>query len=249
MTSPKIEIENLRKEFGDVTALTDVNLTVHENEFVAVVGASGCGKSTMLNMIAGLDSPTSGTVAVSGQPVTGPGRDRGVVFQQATLLPWLSVQKNVEFALQAEPLTRKERVDRAREFLGLVGLGGFEQSLPNQLSGGMQQRAALARSLSYGPDVLLMDEPFGALDALTRRTMQELLLEVWEKHRITVVLVTHDISEAVVTSDRVVVMTPRPGRVREKIDVPMPRPRDLADEERLEFRDRVREIIDLIHEP
>lgn len=184
MTSPKIEIENLRKEFGDVTALTDVNLTVHENEFVAVVGASGCGKSTLLNMIAGLDSPTSGTVAVSGQPVTGPGRDRGVVFQQATLLPWLSVQKNVEFALQAEPLTRKERVDRAREFLGLVGLGGFEQSLPNQLSGGMQQRAALARSLSYGPDVLLMDEPFGALDALTRRTMQELLLEVWEKHQI-----------------------------------------------------------------
>ena len=245
---PRIRAAGLTKHFGAVTALDGVDLEVGENEFVSIVGASGCGKSTLLALIAGLEEPSAGTLEASGSPITGPGRDRGVVFQQATLMPWLTVQQNVEFALRGEPgLSRAGRADRAREFLGLVGLAGFEAAHPAQLSGGMQQRAALARSLSYGPDVLLMDEPFGALDALTRRTMQELLLEVWEQHRLTVLLVTHDIDEAVVTSDRVVVMSPRPGRVQRIVDVPIPRPRTLASERTPEFRALSDEILRLIH--
>lgn len=244
----KIRIQGLSKVFEDVVALQGIDLSVHTNEFVAVVGASGCGKSTLLSVIAGLEAPSAGSVEVSGEPVTGPGRDRGVVFQQATLMPWLNVQKNVEFALRGEVgLSAHERTDRARDFLGLVGLSGFEKSYPSQLSGGMQQRVALARSLSYGPDILLMDEPFGALDSLTRRTMQELLLDVWERHRLTVVLVTHDIEEAVVTSDRVIVLSPRPGRVQRIIDVPIDRPRSLADSQRREFREYRDEILRLIH--
>lgn len=245
---PKIVARNLSKHFGDVVALDGVDLTVAENEFVAIVGASGCGKSTLLSLIAGLDDPSSGELSVSGVPVTGPGRDRGVVFQQATLMPWLTVQRNIEFALRGEALSKADRRDRAREFLGLVGLEGFENSFPAQLSGGMQQRVALARSLSYGPDILLMDEPFGALDALTRRTMQDLLLEVWERHRLTVLLVTHDIDEAVLTSDRVVVMSPRPGRVKRELGVPIARPRTSAVRELPVFHERTHEILDLIHE-
>ena len=247
--TPKLLAEGVVKRFGSVTALDGIDLVVERNEFVSIVGASGCGKSTLLSLIAGLEEPTAGTLAVDGREILGPGRDRGVVFQQATLMPWLTVQKNVEFALRGESgLSKAERADRAREFLGLVGLAGFEGAHPAQLSGGMQQRAALARSLCYGPDVLLMDEPFGALDALTRRTMQELLLEVWEQHRLTVLLVTHDIDEAVITSDRVVVMSPRPGRVRRIVDVPIPRPRTLASERAPEFREISDEILGLIHE-
>lgn len=245
---PRIRVAGLTKHFGDVVALDGVDLEVGENEFVSIVGASGCGKSTLLSLIAGLEDPTAGTLEAAGVPITGPGRDRGVVFQQATLMPWLTVQQNIEFALRGEPgLSRADRADRAREFIGLVGLEGFEQSHPAQLSGGMQQRTALARSLSYGPHVLLMDEPFGALDALTRRTMQELLLRVWEQHKLTVLLVTHDIDEAVVTSDRVVVMSPRPGRVQRVVDVPIPRPRTLASERTPEFRELSDEILGLIH--
>ena len=246
--APKLEVSGVTKRFGEVTALEGVDLTVAKNEFVSIVGASGCGKSTLLSLIAGLEDATAGTLAVDGRPITGPGRDRGVVFQQATLMPWLTVQQNVEFALRGEPgLSRADRAERAREFLGLVGLGGFEAARPSQLSGGMQQRVALARSLSYGPEILLMDEPFGALDALTRRTMQELLLEIWERHRLTVLLVTHDIGEAVVTSDRVVVMSPRPGRVRQFIDVPIARPRTLQSERTAEFQDLQDEVLGLIH--
>ncbi|WP_336658778.1 ABC transporter ATP-binding protein [Leucobacter sp. USHLN153] len=246
--APKLRATGVSKRFGEVTALEGVDLAVSENEFVSIVGASGCGKSTLLSLIAGLEEPTSGSLEVSGAPITGPGRDRGVVFQQATLMPWLTVQQNVEFALRGERgLSAGDRADRAREFLGLVGLGGFERSYPAQLSGGMQQRVALARSLCYGPDILLMDEPFGALDALTRRTMQELLLEVWERHRLTVLLVTHDIGEAVVTSDRVVVMSPRPGRVQRIVDVPIARPRTLASERTTVFQDLHDEVLELIH--
>lgn len=249
MSEPtKVVASGLIKKFGAVTALEGIDLSVSENEFVSIVGASGCGKSTLLSVIAGLEEPTAGTVEVGGRRVEGPGRDRGVVFQHATLMPWLTVQKNVEFALRGETgISKSERSDRASEFLRLVGLDGFERSFPSQLSGGMQQRVALARSLSYGPEVLLMDEPFGALDALTRRTMQELLLEVWEQHRLTVLLVTHDIDEAVVTSDRVVVMTPRPGRVQRVVEVPIARPRTLASERTPQFRDLSDEILGLIH--
>ena len=222
---PKVEVRGLSKHFGDFAALEDVNLALGEKEFVSLVGVSGCGKSTLLSIIAGLADPTSGEVLVDGEPITGPGRDRGVVFQQATLLPWLTALKNVEFGLRAEPLSADERRARAQEHLDLVGLTGFENAYPAQLSGGMQQRVALARSLSYRPKILLMDEPFGALDAITRRDMQELLTQVWETHRLTVLFVTHDIEEAVFISDRVVTMSPRPGRIHTEVDVDLARPR------------------------
>ncbi|MDR1833991.1 MAG: ArgE/DapE family deacylase [Propionibacteriaceae bacterium] len=225
MAAPKVEIRGLSKKFGDLTALDRVDLALGENEFVSLVGVSGCGKSTLLSIIAGLTDPTAGEVLVDGEPISGPGRDRGVVFQQATLLPWLTAQANVEFALRGEPLSPAERRERAAEHLALVGLDGFENSYPAQLSGGMQQRVALARSLSYRPKILLMDEPFGALDAITRREMQELLTQVWETHRLTVLFVTHDIEEAVFISDRVVTMTPRPGRIHTEVAIDLPRPR------------------------
>ncbi|MCL2803766.1 MAG: M20/M25/M40 family metallo-hydrolase [Micrococcales bacterium] len=224
-TAPKVVIRGLSKRFGDLTALVDVDLDLGQNEFVSLVGVSGCGKSTLLSIIAGLDEPTEGEVLVDGQPVTAPGRDRGVVFQQATLLPWLNAVNNVEFALRAEPITPAERRARATELLNLVKLTGFEQAYPAQLSGGMQQRVALARSLSYRPKILLMDEPFGALDAITRQEMQELLTQIWEAHRLTVLFVTHDIEEATFISDRVVTMTPRPGRIHTEVVVDLPRPR------------------------
>jgi NitT/TauT family transport system ATP-binding protein len=228
MSGPRVQVEGVVKRFGEVTALAGVDLALAENEFVSLVGVSGCGKSTLLSIIAGLQDPDEGTVVAGGRPVTGPGRDRGVVFQQATLLPWLTARQNVEFALAAEPLTRAERTAVALEHLALVGLTGFEDAYPAQLSGGMQQRVALARSLSYRPEILLMDEPFGALDALTRRDMQELLTGVWETHRLTVLFVTHDIEEAVFISDRVVTMTPRPGRIHADVTIPLARPRTAA---------------------
>jgi len=225
MTAPKVEIRRISKRFGEVTALDEVDMVLNDNEFVSLVGVSGCGKSTLLSIIAGLAEPTAGEVVVGGVPVTGPGRDRGVVFQHATLLPWLTARRNVEFALRGEPMSAAERTRTAQEHLELVGLKGFENAYPAQLSGGMQQRVALARSLSYRPEILLMDEPFGALDALTRGEMQELLTEVWETHRLTVLFVTHDIEEAVFISDRVVIMTPRPGRILTEVKVDLERPR------------------------
>jgi NitT/TauT family transport system ATP-binding protein len=225
----KIRVQDLAKAFptrtGEVSAVDGAAFEVAANEFVTIVGTSGCGKSTVLNILAGLQPATSGRALVDGVPVTGPGRDRGVVFQSYTLFPWMSALKNIEFALRAEPIPRAERRVRARRYLDLVGLSEFADALPSQLSGGMRQRVAIARSLSYQPSILLMDEPFGALDALTRQSMQELLTEVWEQHRLTVVFVTHDVEEAVYISDRVLVMTRRPGRIKEDVVVPLPRPR------------------------
>ncbi len=243
MTVPRVRVTDLSKRFDTVLAIEHIDLDLAVNEFVSVVGASGCGKSTLLSIIAGLTDATTGEVLVDGDVITGPGRDRGVVFQGFTMLPWLTAQGNVEFALRDEPIERAERAKVAREHLALVGLDGFEDHFPSQLSGGMQQRVAIARSLSYKPQILLMDEPFGALDALTRREMQELLIEVWEKHRLTVLMVTHDIEEAILTSDRVVVMTPRPGRVAEIADVPLPRPRDSAMVDWPEFRELDRRVL------
>ncbi|MGO2658158.1 ABC transporter ATP-binding protein [Mycetocola reblochoni] len=245
---PRVTVAGVSKQFGEVTALTDVDLVLGDREFVSVVGASGCGKSTLLSIIAGLEAPTTGSASIAGAEILGPGRDRGVVFQQATLLPWLSALDNVVFALDGEQgLSKRDRVERAREALAQVGLTGFEQAYPAQLSGGMQQRVALARSLAYGPSVLLMDEPFGALDALTRRTMQELLTQVWERNRMTVMLITHDIEEAVFLSDRVVAMTPRPGKVAAEYAIELPRPRtpDVIGNDA--FREYYRDILDLIH--
>jgi len=225
----KIRVQDLEKRFptrgGEVVAVEGAAFDVAENEFVTIVGTSGCGKSTVLNILAGLQPATSGRALVDGTAVTGPGRDRGVVFQTYTLFPWMTAVKNIEFALRAEPIARAERRARARRYLELVGLDDFADALPAQLSGGMRQRVAIARSLSYQPSVLLMDEPFGALDALTRQSMQELLTDIWEQHRLTVVFVTHDVEEAVYISDRVLVMTRRPGRIKEDVAVPLPRPR------------------------
>ncbi|AKS30939.1 hypothetical protein AFA91_02570 [Mycolicibacterium goodii] len=225
----KLEVRHLSKEFRvgkqSVLAVDDVCFSVADNEFVSVVGPSGCGKSTLLTVAAGLEDPTSGSVLVDGAVVRGPGRDRGVVFQAYSLCPWLTVRGNVEFALRGEKIGRAERRRRAMEQLEVVGLSGFAEAYPAQLSGGMRQRVAIARALSYRPSVLLMDEPFGALDALNRRTMQSLLTRVWEDHRLTVLFITHDIDEAVYLSDRVLVMSPRPGRIVEDVRIDLDRPR------------------------
>jgi NitT/TauT family transport system ATP-binding protein len=226
MNRGKLAVHGVRKVFegrsGDVVALDGVDFEIAEKEFVTVIGTSGCGKSTLLSIIAGLEEETEGEVLVAGEPVVAPGRDRGVVFQSYTLFPWLTAQKNVEFALRE---SGSERVRIAREHLRLVGLERFADAYPSQLSGGMRQRVAIARALSYRPEVLLMDEPFGALDAQTRQLMQELLTRVWEEHRLTVMFVTHDIDEAVFLSDRVLVMTARPGRIKEDIEIGLERPR------------------------
>jgi NitT/TauT family transport system ATP-binding protein len=223
---PKLSVRDLRKVFdargGEVVALDGVEFEIAEKEFVTVIGTSGCGKSTLLSIIAGLEEETDGVVLVDGDYVVGPGRDRGVVFQSYTLFPWLTAQQNVEFALRG---SGRERAEIASEHLSLVGLERFGDSYPSQLSGGMRQRVAIARALSYKPEVLLMDEPFGALDAQTRQLMQELLTRVWEEHRLTVMFVTHDIDEAVFLSDRVLVMTARPGRIKEELQVEIERPR------------------------
>jgi len=190
-----------------------------------VLGPSGCGKSTLLRLVAGLETPTTGEILLDGTPIAGAGADRGVVFQSYTLFPWLTAQQNVEFALKAAGHKGAEANAAARDHLKLVGLDGFENAFPRELSGGMKQRVAIARALSYRPKMLLMDEPFGALDALTRHHMQELLTRVWERHRLTVLFITHDVEEAVYMSDRVAVMSNRPGRIKEFIDIDLERPR------------------------
>jgi|tagenome__1003787_1003787.scaffolds.fasta_scaffold20827496_2 NitT/TauT family transport system ATP-binding protein len=229
MAPAKLSITGLRKVFrgdrGDVVALDGVDLAVADNEFVSLVGTSGCGKSTLLSIVAGLEDHDSGTVEVDGRPIDGPGLDRGVVFQSYTLLPWLTARGNVEFALRAAGRSAAEVRDVARDHLALVGLTNFAEAYPSELSGGMKQRVAIARALSYRPRMLLMDEPFGALDALTRHHMQELLARIWERHRLTVLFVTHDVEEAVYMSDRVAVMSNRPGRIKAVIPVDLPRPR------------------------
>jgi NitT/TauT family transport system ATP-binding protein len=242
----RLEIRDLCKTFpakqAPVEALGGVSMGLRENEFVTLVGTSGCGKSTLLSIVAGLIEQTSGRVLVDGAPVTGPGRDRGVVFQTYTLFPWLTARQNVEFALQGEKLSRRERREVAFEHLSMVGLAARADAYPHELSGGMKQRVAIARALCYRPRILLMDEPFGALDAQTRLLMQELLTRVWESHRLTVLFVTHDVDEAVFISDRVVVMTNRPGKVKEEVAVDLPRPRAFelqATPEFLALRSRV----------
>lgn len=246
---PIVSVRDVTKRFGAVTAVEDCSFDLVENEFVSLVGASGCGKSTILAVIAGLIAQSSGEVDVAGTPVLGPGRDRGVVFQGFSLMPWLTALGNVEFALRDEPLPAAQRRQVAMEHLDLVGLSGFEKSYPAQLSGGMQQRVAIARSLSYRPRILLMDEPFGALDALTRREMHTLLTSVWEAHRLTVLMVTHDIEEAIITSDRVLVMTPRPGRIAAEFTVPLDRPRSSGMLDGQEVRTLFHDILDAVHAP
>jgi ABC-type nitrate/sulfonate/bicarbonate transport system ATPase subunit len=214
-----------RSAHGETVALQATDLEVAENDFVTILGPSGCGKSTLLRIIAGLDSPTSGEVLQDGTPIVGPGPDRGMVFQSYTLFPWLTVRENVCFGLRERGLPRERQLEIAGDFIGKVGLTGFERHYPKQLSGGMQQRTALARALANQPRVLLMDEPFGALDHQTRELMQELLLGIWEAQRKTVLFVTHDIDEAVFMANRVVVMSARPGRIKLDRAVALPHPR------------------------
>ncbi|NIY63114.1 Taurine ABC transporter, ATP-binding protein [Streptomyces malaysiensis] len=207
------------------TALGQVSLDIGDREFVAVVGPSGCGKSTLLSMVAGLVQPTSGTVTVDGAPVAGPGPDRGVIFQQYALFPWLTVRGNVEFGLKLAHVPAAERRRRADHAIELVGLADFADALPKTLSGGMKQRCAIARAYAVDPEVLLMDEPFGALDALTRVQLQDQLLDTWTQERRTVLFITHDVDEAVYLAGRVVVMAARPGRIHRVIEVDLPYPR------------------------
>jgi len=234
--SSRIELRNVGQTFwvrGDedkrlreFVALDGLDLDIRAGEFLTLVGPSGCGKSTVLDLISGLASPTSGSLTIDGTPITGPGLDRSVVFQQYTLLPWRSAQANIEFALEAKGgLSRSERAQRAREYLDLVGLGEFANRYPHELSGGMKQRVAIARSLSYQPQVLLMDEPFGALDAQTRERLQEELVRIWEHTGTTVVFITHDIEEAVFLGQRVAVMSGRPGRIKEIVTIELDRSR------------------------
>ncbi|GAA0920827.1 ABC transporter ATP-binding protein [Nonomuraea longicatena] len=215
----KIRFREVTKEFGAFTALSGFNLDVRPGEFLTLVGPSGCGKSTLLDLLTGLVKPTGGEILVDGRPVEGPGLDRGVVFQQYALFPWHTALANVEFGLEATGVPRRKRASIALRHLELVGLGGFASHFPHELSGGMRQRVAIARSLACDPEVLLMDEPFAALDAQTRETLQEELLDIWQRTGKTIVFITHAIDEAVYLGQRVAVMTPSPGRVREVVDV------------------------------
>ncbi|MBC7961611.1 MAG: ABC transporter ATP-binding protein [Steroidobacteraceae bacterium] len=221
-------IEGLNKSYqvnsADVVALQGIDLAIREGEFVSIVGSSGCGKSTLLRIIAGLENGYSGEVRIGGSRIAGPGLDRGMVFQEHRLIPWLTVEQNVAFGLNS--LDNGQRDTVVREHLELVGLAAFVKALPHQLSGGMSQRVAIARALVNNPQVLLLDEPFGALDALTRIQMQQEILRIWEVERTTMVLVTHDIDEAIFLGDRVVIMSSRPGTVKKIVPVQLPRPRD-----------------------
>ena len=224
-----ISVEAVSKAFGAVQALVDVDVRVRAGEFVAVIGPSGCGKTTLLKIVAGLLRPDRGRVRVGDREVTGPGRESSVVFQDFALLPWATVQGNVEFGLLLRGIEPGPRAERARRAIAKVGLEGFEEAYPAQLSGGMQQRVGLARALAVNPRVLLLDEPFASIDEQTRRLFQDDLLRVWSEERKTVVLVTHSMEEAIYLSDRVIVLSPRPGRVHQTLEVPLPRPREETD--------------------
>ncbi|GGO87873.1 ABC transporter ATP-binding protein [Wenjunlia tyrosinilytica] len=235
-----------RTEF---TAVQGVDLEVAAGEFTVLVGPSGCGKSTLLDLLGGLTQPSGGQILVDGEPVTGPGLDRGIVFQQYALLPWRTAQGNVEFGLEATGVPRRRRAERARHYLDLVGLAGFEDRHPHELSGGMKQRVAIARSLAYDPDVLLMDEPFAALDAQTRESLQDELLGIWERTGKTIVFITHGIEEAVYLGQRVAVLTSRPGRVKQVVPIDLGRRTDVADlRSSPEFAHYRHRIWDLLHD-
>ena len=226
----KVSIQGVEKKYntrkGEVVALKGVNFDIKENEFICVIGPSGCGKSTLLNIIAGLLEPTAGQILVDGKPIQGTGTDRGVVFQQYALFPWLTVKKNVEFGLKLKGLSKEECESIAMKYLKMVELEKFADSYPKELSGGMKQRVAIARAYAMNPEVLLMDEPFGALDAQTRTQLQTELLKAWQEEHKTCFFVTHDIEEAIVLATRVVIMSARPGRIKEVVDIDIPYPRD-----------------------
>ena len=246
----RLKVNHLGKVFGEgaqaVTALQDVNLEIRQSEFVMIVGPSGCGKTTLINIIGGLDQQTSGDVFLDGRMISGPGADRGMVFQGYSLFPWLTVLKNVEFGLKMKGIPSSHRERTARKYIRLVGLEGFENALPKQLSGGMKQRVAIARTLANEPEILLMDEPFGALDAQTRVVMQELLADIRRKTDTTILFITHDIDEAVLLGDRVYVMSRRPGSVRDVLEVNLPGERSHNSLVLPEFLEIKKKIMDML---
>jgi len=221
-----LQITNLHKHFdtknGTLVVLKDINMTIEQGEFICAVGASGSGKSTLLRQIAGLDTPTLGEVSIDGKCVTGPGPDRGMVFQHYTLYPWMTVQENAEFGLKLQGVPKKQRREQASYYLSVVGLTEFAQSLPKELSGGMKQRVAIARALTSEPKVLLMDEPFGALDIHTKESMHQFMLDLWRRTNITIFMITHDVEEAVFLSNRIYALGTRPGTVRKEISIKLP---------------------------
>lgn len=246
----KLSVRNLTRTYEEtnepVEALRDVNLEVAESEFVMIVGPSGCGKTTLINIIGGLDHATRGEVLLDGRAVSGSGADRGMVFQGYSLFPWLTVRKNVEFGLKMKGVSKAERARQSQKYIELVGLTGFEDALPRQLSGGMKQRVAIARTLANEPEVLLMDEPFGALDAQTRVVMQELLADISRRTGTTILFITHDIDEAVLLGDRIYVMSRRPGTIRDVLTVNIPGERSHNSLVLPEFLDTKKKIMDML---
>lgn len=248
-----LEVKSLGKKFnsqqGLVTALKDINFKTHRREFVCVIGPSGCGKSTLIRILAGLESPSSGEVLLDNKPVLEPGPDRGMVFQGYTLFPWLSVKHNVMFGLEMQGNTRATAESEAMNWIDLVGLEKFANAYPHQLSGGMKQRVAIARALANKPRILLMDEPFGALDAQTRGKMQANLIEIWRNIDITILFITHDLEEAIYLADRILVLKANPGEVHEMIEVSVPRPRTPGQDISPEFLATKKRLEELIHPP
>ncbi|MBD1920625.1 ABC transporter ATP-binding protein [Microcoleus sp. FACHB-831] len=244
-----LQINNLHKQFetknGKLVVLKDINMTIKQGEFICAVGASGSGKSTLLRQIAGLDKPTSGEVRVDGVCVTAPGPDRGMVFQHYTLFPWMSVQENTEFGLKLQGVPKKIRREQASYYLSVVGLANFAKALPKELSGGMKQRVAIARALVSEPKVLLMDEPFGALDVHTKESMHEFMLDLWQRTKITVFMITHDVEEAVFLSNRIYALGARPGTVRKEITIKLPE-RTQTVKRHSKFHDYRDELMDLM---
>ena len=248
----KLCVNNITKDFegagGKVTALNGVSFSVEEGEFAVIVGPSGCGKSTLLNIVGGLEEASSGTVSVAGREVKEPGADRGMVFQGYSLFPWLNVRKNVEFGLKMRGIAQSEREKISSKYIEMVGLKGFEEALPDELSGGMKQRCAIARTLANSPEILLMDEPFGALDAQTRIVMQEMLAEISRKTKCTVLFITHDIDEAILLGNRIMVMSARPGTIKKIINVDLKCERKHTALIEPEFLEIKKQIMDLLWE-
>ncbi|MFZ7104685.1 MAG: ABC transporter ATP-binding protein [Peptococcaceae bacterium] len=248
----KLKIDNVSKIFGkqnnQVIALDKTSFEVQEGEFVTILGPSGCGKSTILRIIAGLTDTSSGKALLDNKEIVSSGADRGMVFQSYTLFPWLTVQGNIEFGLELKAMAKKQRAQIAHHYLELIGLKGFENHYPQNLSGGMKQRVAIARALANDPEILLMDEPFGALDAQTRSIMQEILLNAWQESKKTILFVTHDVEEAIFLGDTIYVMTARPGRLKKRIPVPLERPRTFDMKNSSQFLGVKQELLGLIRE-
>ena len=244
-----LQITNLHKNFktknGSLVVLKDINMTIEQGEFICAVGASGSGKSTLLRQIAGLDAPTSGEVKIDNVRVTGPGPDRGMVFQHYTLYPWMNVQENAEFGLKLQGIPKKERREKASYYLSVVGLSNFARSLPKELSGGMKQRVAIARALTSEPKVMLMDEPFGALDVHTKESMHQFMLELWERTNLTIFMITHDVEEAVFLSNRIYALSTRPGTIKKEIPIKLPE-RTQNVKRQTVFHDYRDELMDLL---